>query len=968
MSRGSGRIIGRRIRIRWCDGANVPLRPKTWSVLLYLAQRPGALVSRDEILDAVWPDVAVTPDTLTKSIGELRIALGDDPKAPRFIETAHRRGFRFLATPRATTPPPATARGGAPFVGREDELRRLAQCFERACRGERQIVFIAGPAGLGKTSLLEAFLRSLVSHPSAPRVGTGASIEQHGLREAYMPVLEALGRLGGAADGEAVVERLRAAAPSWLVQMPWLAGDDAAALERSLQSARPERMLREGAALFEALASDAPLVLALDDLHWSDPSTIDLLTRIAYRHEPARLLIIGTYRAAEVAVHEHPLGGAVRTLRGQRRCTEIALTALTSDAVRGYLETRFPAAALPPTLVDVLHAHSEGNPLFLRAIVDHLVARGWILDTAPGWSFDAMPAQPDLGVPDDTRDMVALQIASLGPADRRLLEAASVAGRDCTASILAAALARPVEDIEASGESLALAERFLRLAAHARAPRWSFTHELYRQAVYHDIQPARRERLHIRIGQALEADLGERTAERAPELAHHFERGGDPDRALRYLAMAAARARHRLAPREAGEYLEAALALVERLPDAAERRRWELDLRVALAPVLMERSGPASDALRHNGERALVLCAGSDDPPQLFQILYGLGHVYAMRGETVRLDAAIDALADLAERTGSAEQRLMMQTVRLRTNVYRARFAEACREAALVRPAVQAGATPLAVPFGADPVVGSLSHYAWSSWMMGEVDRARAIIREMDATVRQADPFTRAAAGTFACLLRVLDRDAATALRVGDANLLLSEEYGFAQFTPMTLSLRGWARAQLGDVTAGLDDIEQAQATYAEMGAQVFATYMRAFAAEAHLQLGDVDAGLGAVDDGLRIADTTIDRSFAPELWRLKGELLLAADRAPEAETCLHQAIAVARATESRMLEVRAAVSLARHWLATDQTTPARALLTDATRDFAPEVDSSELREARALLATHPAAAKRPRARTARRS
>ncbi|HSP96429.1 MAG TPA: AAA family ATPase [Candidatus Dormibacteraeota bacterium] len=946
----------------------MPLRPKTWAVLLYLAQRPGALVSRDEILDAVWPDVAVTPDTLTKSIGELRIALGDDPREPRFIETAHRRGFRFLATPRATTTPSPAARGETPFVGREDELRRLAQCFERACRGERQIVFIAGPAGLGKTSLLEAFLRSLATHPSAPRIGAGTSIEQHGPREAYMPVLEALGRLAGGADAASLVGRLRATAPSWLVQMPWLAGDDAAALERSLQSARPERMLREGVALLEAAASEAPLVLALEDLHWSDPSTVDLLTRIGQRRESARLLLIATYRAAEVAVHEHPLGAAVRTLRGQRLCTAISLDELTHDAVRRYLETRFPGTALPPGLVDALHAHSEGNPLFLRAIVDHLLARGWILDTAPGWSFDAMPARPDLGVPDDARDVVALQIASLGPADRRLLEAASVAGRDCTASVLAAALARPVEDVEASGESLALAERFLRLAADARGPRWSFTHELYRQAVYHDIQPARRQRLHLRVGQALETELGERADELAPELAHHFERGGDPGRALRYLAMAAARARHRLAPREAGEYLAAALALVERLPDAAERRRWELDLRVALAPVLMERSGPASDALLQNAERALALGEGVSDPRQLFQILYGLAHVHAMRGDPARLDAIIDALAGLAEQTGSADQRLMLQTVRLRTNTYRARFAEACREAELIRAAARAGAVPHAVPFGADPVVGSLSHYAWSSWMMGEVDRARAIIREVGETVGEAAPFTRAAAGVFACLLGVLDRDAPAVLHASDANLPLSEEYGFAQWTPVTLSMRGWARAQLGDGTAGLDDLERAQATYAEMGAQVFATYMRAFAAEAHLQLGDVDAGLRAVDDGLRIADTTIDRSFAPELWRVKGEILLAADRALEAETCLHQAIEVARAAESRMLEVRAAVSLARHWLATEQAPRARALLTDATREFAPEVDSSELREARALLEAHPAPAKRPRARTARRS
>jgi predicted ATPase len=438
-------------------------------------------------------------------------------------------------------------------------------------------------------------------------------------------------------------------------------------------------MLREGVALLEAMASEAPLVLALEDLHWSDPSTVDLLTRIGQRRESARLLIIATYRAAEVAVHEHPLGAAVRTLRGQRLCTAITLDELTHDAVRRYLETRFPGAALPPTGRHAARAQRGQSTLSARDRRSPAGARaGFSTRRRDGRSTPCRRGRTS--VSRDARDMVALQIASLSPADRRLLEAASVAGRDCSASVLAAALARPVEDIEASGESLALAERFLRLAADARGPRWSFTHELYRQAVYHDIQPARRQRLHLRVGQALETELGERAGELAPELAHRSERGGVRPRPP-LSGDGGARARHRLAPREAGEYLAAALALVERLPDAAERRRWELDLRVALAPVLMERSGPASDALLQNGERALALGEGVSDPQQLFQILYGLVHVHAMRGAPARLDAIIDALASLAEQTGSADQRLMLQTVRLRTTSYRSSFADAWREA-----------------------------------------------------------------------------------------------------------------------------------------------------------------------------------------------------------------------------------------------------------------------------------------------
>src|SRR5262245_23801789 len=320
----------------------IPLRPKTWSVLRYLAERPGVLVTKRELLDAVWADAVVDESVLSKSIGALRVALGDSFRTPHVIETVQRRGFRFItplngqSSARRTTdeaegnrPNSATTIGdrsangqglsSPSFVGRDEELCRLGELLALSRTGRRQVVFITGPAGIGKTALVEAFLTSTAVHATAmpASVARGFCVEQLGPREPYMPVLEALGRLTRRPDAHRLTDLLRRVAPTWLAQTPWLIGEEEAArsLEHRLQFVRPERMLREFTILMEELTAEGPLVLVLEDLHWSDPSTVDLLSVLGEREEAARLLVIGTYRSAEAAVHEHPVLHGARTLQ-----------------------------------------------------------------------------------------------------------------------------------------------------------------------------------------------------------------------------------------------------------------------------------------------------------------------------------------------------------------------------------------------------------------------------------------------------------------------------------------------------------------------------------------------------------------------------------------------------------------------------------------------------------------------------
>jgi AAA ATPase-like protein len=324
------------------------LRPKAFRLLRYLAEHPQRLVTQEELLKAVWQHTYVNEGLLRGYIRELRGLLGDDAKAPRFIETASGRGYRFIAS--IPSPPsipspiessvPPTLQPPPGFVGRREELAQLHTALGQALLGERQVVFVVGEPGIGKTTLIDAFLAQIVGARDL-WVGRGQCIEHHGAGEAYLPLLEAFGGLLRR-EGRTLIPLLRRQAPTWLVQMPASMEEaEREALSRQLFGSTQERMARELAEAIEALAAERPLVLWLEDLHWSDFSTVDVLAMLARRREPARLLVVGTYRPAEVIASEHPLRAMVRELEAHAQCWGLPLGFLTSPEVTQYLAGRF---------------------------------------------------------------------------------------------------------------------------------------------------------------------------------------------------------------------------------------------------------------------------------------------------------------------------------------------------------------------------------------------------------------------------------------------------------------------------------------------------------------------------------------------------------------------------------------------------------------------------------------------------
>jgi len=555
----------------WRAGERVFLTPKAFDVLRYLVDHADRLVSQAELLEAVWPETYVNPEGVRKYIQEIRKVLGDRPDQPVFIQTLPKRGYQFVAQvteERHAAPSSETAEALGNTVGRGEALAGLDSHLKKVLDGQRQVVFVTGEAGIGKTTLLDAFQHRAAGYPSL-RIARGQCIEGFGGKEAYYPMLEALGAFLQGSEDSALVQMLAKRAPTWLIQFPSLVkAEQRESLQREILGTTRERMVREICEALEAITAQTPLVVILEDLHWADPSTLDLISALARRREPAKLLLLGSFRPADVILSKSPLKALKQDLLVRHLCHELPVERLEESDVAEYLVRMFPDSSLPAALANLLHRHCGGNALFMAALVQDLVKKGLIAQPGGIWMLTAPLEDIDPGVPDTLQQMLDIQIEQLSTEEQRVLEGGSVAGERFSVWAVAAMLETSADSIEAAYERLAGREQFLRFAGihtaanGAHSAHYEFRHDLYRQAHYRRLSSVNRSKLHRSLGERLKTICFAGRQELASEVALHFEEGRDYEQAVRCLMLAAENTQKRFSDRDSIQVLRQALELI----------------------------------------------------------------------------------------------------------------------------------------------------------------------------------------------------------------------------------------------------------------------------------------------------------------------------------------------------------------------------------------------------------------------
>jgi DNA-binding winged helix-turn-helix (wHTH) protein/tetratricopeptide (TPR) repeat protein len=850
---GDCELDDRRYELRR-DGVPCHLEPQVYEVLVYLVRNRDRVVTRNELLDEIWGSRFVTDSALASRVKAARRAVGDNGRDQRMIRTVHGRGYRFLApvreqdqepAPALTPAAPATAQAppvpapaapvlgpaaGPSPVGRAAELERLAALHDLAARGQRQVVFVTGEAGIGKTTLVEAFARSL-GRDRPGLVARGQCLEHRGAPEAYLPVFDALARLCRQ-DGQGVLALLSAIAPTWLVQMPGLAGaGDRELLERRALGGTRERMLREAAEALEAIGADRPLVLLLEDLHWADPSTVDLVAWLATRDTAARLLLIGTYRPADALAAGHPIGDAGTDLRLRGRVHELALGELDPPAVHQVLQRQLPGAEVPEELARSVHRRTDGVPLFVGQLAQAWRDAGVLRPAAGGWELARRPDGGEPAFPDDLRRLIELQLERLDAPDLTILEAAAVTGVEFAAAAAAAGGSGTVEEVEGRCAALARQHRFLRATGPVDWPDgtvsagFAFAHDLHRTVLYDRIPAARRARMHAAVAARLERASGPAPAN-VTELANQFLLGRDDGKAVHYLQAAAEQALRRSAYREAIEHLEALLGAVERLPRGPDRDQAELLARMALGPALIATRGFASPEVEATYERARELAEGLDRPYELSLVLHGLAAVQEFRGRYHRSQALLEELL----RTGGAGVVVEAHELLACSTFHQGAAVRSVRHAEQGLALFEAGRDIwYLAPYGEHPAVSCHDWAGLALWFLGRPDSALAHVEQALAMAREY-PYSLASAEIQLSYLHRYRGEPEAALRWANRGAATATEHGFPIRTVQGAILGGWALAATGAAEEGAAQLRAGLAGYLATGAELDHPYYTTWA------------------------------------------------------------------------------------------------------------------------------------------
>ncbi len=894
----------------WKGETPLALRRKPFAILRYLVEHPKKLVTHEELIAEVWRGSVVSESAMRSHLHELRQVLGDG-----VIETVIGRGYRFVAELRQDREdreeqdaPARIPMAPDPLVvGREAELALLQTAFERAQGGRRQLCFVTGEPGIGKSTLVRTFLAGLAGLDSARLlIARGACFEQHSTPEPYLAIIEAMAGLAGSARGPEVQAALVRYAPTFVAQVPHLAGDEQLAeVTRRATFSNQSRQLRELSEALEALSVRDPLVLVLEDLQWSDVATIDLLSSLGQREAAAKLLVIGTSRHAEIQRPNHPLNQAMRSLVARSGAIELRLPKIATASVQSFIDKRFAGHGFPQSLTDLVAKITGGTPLYLVSLLDELAGRGMLAPSDGKWLLTVPIEEVQAHRPASVKQLIDMQLDRLPPAEQHVLEAASVVGAEFSTRLVAAALEQSVEQVDDVCDQLARRSQFLRAEADDR---YGVTHALVQEVCLERSSPARRQRWHRLVAEALERDP--RASESSHLLAKHFDAGGEPARAIAAYLAAARQASTRYAGADAVTLCARALDLVPSLPARQERDRVELEVLTTMCREVNSNSFSAAFAGRDAAtiyRRAIEIARSLADPSRLYAALTQACN-YDM--VTARYDHAKGVTAELER----IEQAHDLDPVLLHAGIFargyiaffRAEFADALT---LFQRLLPAEHEPSPFHGNLHGRALALGHIACAHWVVGEADRA---IEEASATIVLANeinsPILVALGHVVRARLRYLRRDPLSTIDAETPETLRAASLDLGLHTEAS-AVALWAQARRGPLPLAAIEpmLERLQQRLQEVA--TCSTFVAMVLIDLLLLSGHLEHARKLTDDIIAFATAHSERVYLPELLRLRGQLREPTD--PRAAEDHLQAIELARSTGAQSLERRAADSLA---------------------------------------------------------
>jgi len=837
-----------------------------------------------------------------------------------------------------------------PLFGREEEIELLLRRWRHATQGEGRAVLLTGEPGIGKSHIALAVEEHL---QGKPHLTMRYFCSAHDINSALFPFIGQLERAAGFERSDSPAQKL--AKLDALVSQSTADAEHLAALaglfglpatgQRELQELSPQKRKEKTFAAFlaqiEGLPGRCPLYVIFEDVHWVDPTSLELLAALVERVARLQVLLLITARPEfTLPWPSYP------------HMTTIPLARLGRRDGEALIERVAGGKRLPKEVTDEILARTDGVPMFIEELTKTLLESGLLRERHDHYFLER--PLPALAIPTTLNASLMARLDRLSPV-REVAQIGAVVGREFNHELLQAVAGLPAERLEEALGQLEDAELIFRRGEIPHSI-YSFKHSLVRDAAYASLLKSRRGFLHGAIANALEQQFPEIVQLQPETLAHHLTEAGLIEKAIGYWLQAGRNAALRSANIEAIALLERGIEVTGRLPAGERKDRAELDFQLALGPCLIAVHGPAAGKAVATFARARELCERLGQPPEYLQVLFWLATVSVIRGE---LPQALEATVGLrkAAEARSNQPALINGTrgegmiLMFMGRILEAR--EALERAIEMFSASKEDDKLAARAAGQDAGVAMLVLKAWVLWMLGEPDEA---VLRLSEALKRADvvqhAHTHAYALYYAAILHALRGEPAIARSYAERCLAISEQHEFRQWLGLSRAIRDICVVVLDKSASRLEDAKASLQQYQSAGYQLGLTAQFVLLCPALLICNETETAQEVIEYGLSIVNQNSERFFEAELYRLKAHTLLRrGGTEAEAEALLEEALRTARGQRARSLELRAATDLARLWLKQDKRAEALDVLSSICGRFGEGLDTCDLNEAKTVLA-----------------